>query len=596
MGSPTIEFITSPSVSVTNGSDIVTVTGSVDTYHVYNGTVVFIGNNPPVEAISGTIIDGSGNSTIKLAKPWGLVTVTNEPLVAFNSNEGLPEAIRRARQIGDLTLSLMNNFEELLNSTDPTITIDINGVPTNFVPYKYLENKLNSLIVSAEANEAIKKADFERNRLNELNNFPVAGFSVIDFDSSFEFQQVDGWQNKFRVKSGKVRIDGVWHNYDDTDIVLSDAPNGLQNKDLTTADFVDLDAAIVAGGASLSQSYLNQRHFVYIEQEDIAAPNGLSMSYIQDPKNNIYSVSGVLRQRTISFVAKRILESVEIKTGQLWTNSVNCMTSLGWSLSADVYGQWEKDGKKAAGLTVVQSRNQGAYNPTWNPNGGAIKGTNNGLTNGATSLDDAFTGQSGGNISSGSKSIKGFYDAIYPSDVESSKMSVMELPPKVIREKSKRSAIAGKVRGFEGVPFTYATTGIDIVAQPFNVVINDRSVRMYRTSITLTSGDWDIGNVEGTFLNCALVFGGTTYIGVGVLSGNNSNVDLMFDTTGLVPPLGNGDTIEVLVFTAYKATIKHSQANATWTDIIGSPENIADTFPDGAEGRWIPVIPDRTND
>ncbi len=35
----------------------------------------------------------------------------------------------------------------------------------------------------------------------------------------------------------------------------------------------------------------------------------------------------------------------------------------------------------------------------------------------------------------------------------------------------------------------------------------------------------------------------------------------------------------------------HKQANPTWTDIIGSPANIAATFPQGVEGQWIPVVP-----
>ena len=40
----------------------------------------------------------------------------------------------------------------------------------------------------------------------------------------------------------------------------------------------------------------------------------------------------------------------------------------------------------------------------------------------------------------------------------------------------------------------------------------------------------------------------------------------------------------------------HSQANPTWTDIIGTPANIAATFPNGVEGQWIPVIPDSVID
>ena len=41
--------------------------------------------------------------------------------------------------------------------------------------------------------------------------------------------------------------------------------------------------------------------------------------------------------------------------------------------------------------------------------------------------------------------------------------------------------------------------------------------------------------------------------------------------------------------------LKSKSANPTWTDIIGSPANIAATFPNGVEGQWIPVIPDGTS-
>ena len=164
MGSPTIKFITSASVSVTNGSKIVTLTGGVDTYHVYNGTVVFIDNNMPVEAVSGTVVDASGNSTIKLSEPWSLASVSNKKLVAFNSNEGLPEAIRRAREIGDITLGLMDSFESLLTSDSSSVVVDINGVPTSFVPYKYLENELESKVIELDdltgSINAMTKAEF----------------------------------------------------------------------------------------------------------------------------------------------------------------------------------------------------------------------------------------------------------------------------------------------------------------------------------------------------------------------------------------------------------------------------------------------------
>ena len=93
-----IKFLTSDSVTATNGSPTIQVTGNVDCSNVYSGTAVFIEGYSPVEAISGTIPDGSGNSSITLRNNWSNPTVSTK-MVAFNSIEGLSEAIRRAREV-----------------------------------------------------------------------------------------------------------------------------------------------------------------------------------------------------------------------------------------------------------------------------------------------------------------------------------------------------------------------------------------------------------------------------------------------------------------------------------------------------------------
>lgn len=149
MAAAEIKFLVSPSVSVTNGSKVVMLTGGVNAYHVYKGTAIFIGDLPPVEGESGTIPDGGGNSTILLRKPWAGATLT-APLVAFNSIEGLTEAIRRARDIGDKTLALLDGFELLVNSDQATVDIEINGVIEQKVPYTYLSNVITTLVSDAQ--------------------------------------------------------------------------------------------------------------------------------------------------------------------------------------------------------------------------------------------------------------------------------------------------------------------------------------------------------------------------------------------------------------------------------------------------------------
>lgn len=93
-----VNFIVSPSATATNGSDTITVTGSVDCSRVFAGTAVFIGTRHVVEALSGTVPDVSGNSTIKLKENWTDPTTT-AVLTAIYTPEGLATAINYARDI-----------------------------------------------------------------------------------------------------------------------------------------------------------------------------------------------------------------------------------------------------------------------------------------------------------------------------------------------------------------------------------------------------------------------------------------------------------------------------------------------------------------
>lgn len=88
----------SASSTATNGSDIITVTGNVNCAFIASGAIVSLGTRQLVDAIAGTAPDGSGNSTIKLRRPWADPTTTG-PLLAFMSWEGLADAVARLSQI-----------------------------------------------------------------------------------------------------------------------------------------------------------------------------------------------------------------------------------------------------------------------------------------------------------------------------------------------------------------------------------------------------------------------------------------------------------------------------------------------------------------
>lgn len=95
-----IEFLRSASVDVANGSNVITVNGSVDCSSVYSGTAVYINDNQPVEAIAGTAFNpATGVSTITLRYNWDRTSVTAGTLVAFNTKEGLNSAVTRLNEI-----------------------------------------------------------------------------------------------------------------------------------------------------------------------------------------------------------------------------------------------------------------------------------------------------------------------------------------------------------------------------------------------------------------------------------------------------------------------------------------------------------------
>jgi hypothetical protein len=132
-----IGFLLSDSVSLTTGTKIVNITGSVDCSYVSSGTVVHL-DGTPFEGVSGTREDISGNSTITLRNTYNGTSLVGVSLLAFNTIEGLRDAIRDAREIVTNATGISESFSEIITSTEQSITIDIDGVPTSVTPYQYL--------------------------------------------------------------------------------------------------------------------------------------------------------------------------------------------------------------------------------------------------------------------------------------------------------------------------------------------------------------------------------------------------------------------------------------------------------------------------
>lgn len=95
-----VQFLVASNASILDGTKTITISGGVNASRVFSGTAVFLGGSDnPAEAVSGTAPNGSGISTITLRNNWTQGDISNQSLVAFNTNEGLAEAISNVREI-----------------------------------------------------------------------------------------------------------------------------------------------------------------------------------------------------------------------------------------------------------------------------------------------------------------------------------------------------------------------------------------------------------------------------------------------------------------------------------------------------------------
>lgn len=275
-------------------------------------------------------------------------------------------------------------------------------------------------------------------------------------------------------------------------------------------------------------------------------------------------------------------------------------------------------------IALVQRRNQGAYHPVYNSEGTGLllNGTGGsspkwyGLTTGKPlSLGDCFNPVhnnapwvdgdrakvsfiANGSGFNGRPDGK-FCDAIYASDVKDLRMSSVKKTANEILKIYDRKDTTGGVRGFEGVPFTKVNngsfSGVSIgssspggtMGECWFFRTNGIGEPEFSTATTNTFFDLDKSNRKH-FISAS--------------DGSVQHVESAYTSSGLVftvrkstyptNPFTGWELKAGIYFIYQKYVSQHEQANPTWTDIIGSPENIAATFPDGVEGQWIPQIPD----
>ncbi len=134
-------FLESDRVTLDTNTSTIVLTGNVDCSYVSSGTAIFLdGGKYLVEGLSGTPADSSGISRITLRKPWKGASLQNVSMTAFNTIEGLRDAIRRAREIAEGGGGGISSqtFSDFITSTAESIDLNINGAVIKTTPYGYL--------------------------------------------------------------------------------------------------------------------------------------------------------------------------------------------------------------------------------------------------------------------------------------------------------------------------------------------------------------------------------------------------------------------------------------------------------------------------
>ena len=115
----------SASATATQGSKTVQVSGGVNCSFIRSGSIISIGDKHLVDAVSGTVPDGNGDSTITLRDEWPFATQTAR-LIAFMAYEGLADAVVRLNQIADAqsgalegAFSFMGNWSAVAGDFPP---------------------------------------------------------------------------------------------------------------------------------------------------------------------------------------------------------------------------------------------------------------------------------------------------------------------------------------------------------------------------------------------------------------------------------------------------------------------------------------------
>lgn len=268
-------------------------------------------------------------------------------------------------------------------------------------------------------------------------------------------------------------------------------------------------------------------------------------------------------------------------------------------------------------ITLTQRMNQGAYHPTYNPNGSTkwrrlsvdnqteatieiwyqteARNTSWGTVD-VVSTEQCFrlfahgitpscypaASNYGGTRSSGHSGRQDqyrYHDAIYAGQVEDLRVASKTQPLAEVLNTEVRKAVAGKVRGRGKVPFTtpYSDTAYVVLVDGVGSRVRVSSLAALNNTLV----GFDPNTVSGIYIN-------NQYYTKVSNTTSEFTVDRTIDTTGMTEGNASSGWKEFTGKTMLVTTeLSSGYDSLPWVDIIGDPERIAATFPDGVVGQWI---------
>lgn len=150
-------WITLPSVSVTNGSITVSVTNSIDLSSVQSGWALII-NNIPVEIASGTAANASGVSTLTLAMAWDGSPITNQPAKVQPTGAPFLAGIKAMQDTNEYAINVHKTLAEIA-TLDKDVTIkDPTGEERTFATMPKIAREVTEQRTALASDYAAKTA------------------------------------------------------------------------------------------------------------------------------------------------------------------------------------------------------------------------------------------------------------------------------------------------------------------------------------------------------------------------------------------------------------------------------------------------------